>query len=769
MNEPLRYLYSESYLNKVINSSNDYPGGLLGPHLCERGLLISVFNPRARHVQIVERASGKIFDCSAVTDNGLYGALVGSDTAIDYFLRIFPYEGEPYDTEDCYNFPVQTSAKSAYLFGQGTEYSLYDVLGAHPKNIKGIDGVLFTVWAPNAARVSIVGDFNCWDGRIHQMNRVQDVGIFELFIPRLTCGELYKIEIKTHDGMLLLKSDPFGNYHQMRPDNASVITDLNHYEWSDKSWIEKRKNSNTYEEPMFIYELHPGSWRKGGEDKNQFLNYREIAPLLADYVKDMGYTHVELMGISEHPFDGSWGYQVTGYYAPTSRFGTPQDFMYFVDYMHKNGIAVILDWVPAHFPKDAHGLGRFDGTCLFEHPDPRRGEHPQWGTYIFNYGRNEVKNFLISSALFWVEKFHIDGLRVDAVASMLYLDYGRDDGNWLPNIHGGHENLEAVEFLKHLNSIMNRRNPGAVVIAEESTAWPDITKSASDGGLGFTYKWNMGWMNDFLSYMSTDPLYRKFHHDQLTFSMVYAYSEKFILVLSHDEVVYGKCSMINKMPGEGKQKFDNLRAAYGFMLGHPGRKLLFMGQDFAQYNEWNDNTELEWTLLDEDPNKKMHIFMRDLLHLYKKYPALYQQDYEPESFEWMSCDDGENSQVSFIRKSKTGEKSLLFVCNFTPVERTDFVINVPCKTVYKNVLTSNSEKYGGTGRCKNLRRSAKVKGDNWEEKLDSQAKKLQPYYINIDLAPMSVSIFEYNHTENQKEDVPNKKVKKVQPKIKTKS
>ncbi|HHZ06370.1 MAG TPA: 1,4-alpha-glucan branching protein GlgB, partial [Clostridiales bacterium] len=739
MNEPLRYLYNESYLEKVVNSCNDFPGGLLGPHITQRGLVISVFNPQARHIQIIDRNNGRVFDCSPVTDNGLYGALIGSNTTIDYFLRIFPYYGEPYDTEDIYNFPVQTTTQTGYLFGNGVNYNIYEWLGAHLKTIKGISGVLFTVWAPNAQRVSIVGNFNNWDGRMHQMNRVHDVGIFELFVPYMEAGEIYKYEIKTPEGLPILKTDPFGNYQQLRPDTASIVADLSSYSWGDNSWIEKRSTDNTFEKPMAIYEMHPGSWRKAGVNKDEFMNYRDIAPVLADYIKEMGYTHIELMGIAEHPFDGSWGYQVTGYYAPTSRYGTPEDFMYFVDYMHRNGIYVLLDWVPAHFPKDAHGLGRFDGTCLFEHPDPRRGEHPQWGTYIFNYGKSEVKNFLISNALFWVEKFHIDGLRVDAVASMLYLDYGRENGNWLPNINGGNENLEAMEFLKHLNSIMDKRNPGALVIAEESTAWANITKPPTENGLGFTYKWNMGWMNDFLSYVSTDPLYKKFQHDQLTFSMVYAYSEKFILVLSHDEVVYGKCSMLNKMPGDMPQKYSNLRTTYGFMFAHPGKKLMFMGQDYGQNDEWKDTMELDWFLLDEEPHKQMQQYVKDLLHLYKNEPAFYQQDYNEDGFEWISKDDRENSQVSFVRKTSSGKGNLLFICNFTPVERLHFPVGVPCSGVYTNIFTSDNEKYGGTGLCKSQTLTA--------QKIEHDSRD---YSIQYDMPPLSITVFKYDYVDDKK-------------------
>lgn len=738
-NGSIRELYNEYYLNQVINSSTCYPKGLLGPHLTDGGCLISAFQPGAKQMQLIEKKSGKSHDMIQVSDNGLFGVLLGSTLHIDYFFRIFPYYGDTYDTEDCYRFAEQISDQDGYLFAQGTNYEIYNALGAHETSVEDIPGTLFSVWAPNAIRVSVVGNFNNWDGRTHQMNRVQDVGIFELFVPYIFSGELYKFEIKTKEGLVALKTDPFGNFQQLRPETASVVTNLYNYQWNDYAWTENRKNSNLDNQPMSIYEVHLGSWKKGGENKDEFLNYREIAPMLADYVLDMGYTHIELMGISEHPFDGSWGYQVTGYYAPTSRFGTPEDFMYFIDHMHTKGISVLLDWVPAHFPKDAHGLGRFDGTCLFEHPDPRRGEHPQWGTYIFNYGKNEVKNFLIGSALFWVEKFHIDGLRVDAVASMLYLDYGKQDGEWLPNKYGGHENLEAIEFLKHLNSIMSKRNPGAMVIAEESTSWPYVTKPVDDGGMGFSYKWNMGWMNDFLSYISTDPLFRKGRHDQLTFSLVYTYSEKFVLVLSHDEVVYGKCSMINKMPGEGADKFSNLRAAYGFMFGHPGKKLLFMGQDFAQEKEWNDAKELDWQLLDEQEHQEMKMYMKDLLHFYRSSPALYSQDYNEDGFMWISKDDAENSQISFVRKTADGKNSLLFVCNFTPVAREGFVVGAPCGGFYKNVFCSDYKLYGGSGKFDNNKLKAK------ETPADGQ-----PFSIALDIPPLSVTVFSYRHTQPPK-------------------
>lgn len=737
--EDIKGLFNYEYLMKVINTDSVFPGGILGAHLTDRGYVVTVYNPQAEAVTVIEKRSNQRFEAQKIDEAGVFVAYLGCDVSTPYLLEINPYgEEEPYQTEDCYRFPVQTSSEDAYLFGAGTLYNVADVLGAHIKTIDGVEGTLFTVWAPNASRVSVVGDFNKWDGRMHQMNKVYNVGIFELFIPGIGEGALYKYEIKTPWGALFMKTDPFGNYQQKRPETASIVTDVNKFNWTDKQWIEKRKNTNIDTQPVAIYELHPGSWKRKGENKEDFLTYRELAPQLAEYVKEMGYTHIELMGISEHPFDGSWGYQVTGYYAPTSRFGSPEDFQYFVNYMHKQGISVILDWVPAHFPKDAHGLARFDGTPLYEHPDSRRGEHPDWGTYIFNYEKTEVCNFLIGSALFWIEKFHIDGLRVDAVASMLYLDYGKSDGQWLPNIYGGRENLEAIEFLKHLNSINSKRNPGSAIMAEESTSFAGVTANTKNNGLGFTFKWNMGWMNDFLKYMSTDPIYRCHDHNELTFSMVYATSEKFILVLSHDEVVYGKCSMINKMPGDDWQKFANLKAAYGFMFGHPGKKLLFMGQDFAQYDEWNSNKELDWFLVDEvENNKNLQQFVKALLSVYKKYPALYELDFTYDGFEWINCDDWSHSEVSFIRKPKTkGEKCLMFVCNFVPCPHEDFVIGVPCDVEYKLILNSDDVKYGGTG--------------NYIKETLVPVKKAadgRPYQVRYSIPPLSVSIFEFDYVE----------------------
>lgn len=588
-----------------------------------------------------------------------------------------------------------------YLFGQGTHYDLYNKLGAHPMTVDEEEGVYFAVWAPNAAAVSIVGDFNEWDENATPMERLEPLGIYQIFLTGIKVGDIYKYCVTAQDGKKTLKADPYGFQAELRPNNASVVADISDFKWHDSRWMKKREKFDDKKNPMFVYEVHPGSWKKHEqteEDEDGFYNYREIAHELAAYVKDMGYTHVELMGIAEHPFDGSWGYQVTNYFAPTSRHGSPEDFQYFMDYMHEHNIGVILDWVPAHFPRDAFGLAEFDGTCLYEYADPRKGEHPDWGTKVFDYGKTEVQNFLICNALFWLEHYHVDGLRVDAVASMLYLDYGREDGQWVPNIYGGNENLEAIEFFKHLNTIVKKRNPGIVMIAEESTAWPKVTDKAEYGGLDFSLKWNMGWMHDFLEYMKLDPYFRKYNHTKMNFAMVYAYSENYMLVLSHDEVVHLKCSMIEKMPGSYEDKFKNLMAGYAFMTGHPGKKLLFMGQDFGQHREWTEKRELDWFLLDKEPNRHLQTFVKELLHLYKNNKCLYEYDCYPEGFEWINADDGDRSIFSFVRHSESGKSNMLFIINFTPVERPDYRVGTTCRRKHTLVLSSDDKKFGGTGK-----------------------------------------------------------------------
>ena len=574
-----------------------------------------------------------------------------------------------------------------YLFGEGRHYQLYHKLGAHPYTYRGQDGYYFAVWAPHAAAVSLVGDFNAWNPDATPMKPVADSGIYELFVPGLGVGQLYKFAITTHTGTILFKADPYAFSAEYRPGTASVTADIRGFKWNDSKWMESRAGTDPVKAPISIYEVHLGSWKKKNRpEKDGYYTYMEAAHELADYVLEMGYTHVELMGIAEHPYDGSWGYQVTGYFAPTSRYGTPTEFMYFVNYLHKKGIGVILDWVPAHFPKDAHGLADFDGQALYEYADPRKGEHPDWGTKVFDYAKNEVSNFLIANALYWLDEYHIDGLRVDAVASMLYLDYGRQDGQWVPNKYGDNKNLEAIEFFKHLNSVIRGRKDGAIIIAEESTAWPKVTKSPEEDGLGFTFKWNMGWMHDFLEYMKLDPYFRKFNHNKMTFGITYCTSENFILVLSHDEVVHLKCSMINKMPGEYEDKFANLKVGYTFMLGHPGKKLLFMGQDFGQFHEWDEKVSLDWYLTKEPFHADLQNYVKGLLTLYHKYPALYRLDEEYDGFQWINANDGDRSIFSFIRRDETQKKNLLFICNFTPVDRDDYRVGVPKRGTYTLLL-----------------------------------------------------------------------------------
>ena len=598
-----------------------------------------------------------------------------------------------------------------YLYNNGRHYEIYEKLGAHPENHEGNDGMYFAVWAPHVSQVGVVGDFNGWDPEATPMTLLADSGIWEAFVPDLGIGELYKYAITARSGKILFKADPYAFQAEYRPQTASVTADLSGFPWKDGAWMGKRKIIDPLNEPFSIYEVHLGSWRKKNRDeKDGFYTYIEAAHELADYVLEMGYTHVELMGIAEHPYDGSWGYQVTGYFAPTSRYGTPREFMYFVDYMHKKGIGVILDWVPAHFPKDAHGLADFDGEACYEYADPRKGEHPDWGTKVFDYSKYEVDNFLIANALYWVEKFHVDGLRVDAVASMLYLDYGRSKGEWVPNQYGGNQNLEAIEFFKHLNSVIKKRGNGAIVIAEESTAWPKVTGDQEESGLGFTFKWNMGWMHDFLEYMKLDPYFRKYNHHKMTFGLTYFTSENYILVLSHDEVVHLKCSMIHKMPGLLEDKFANLKLGYTFMLGHPGKKLLFMGQDFGQFHEWDEKTSLDWYLSEEPLGKSLKNYVSDLLHLYKKYPALYEKDYDWEGFYWVNANDSERSIFSFIRYSKDHKRSLLFVLNFTPVERPDYRVGVPKRGTYTLVLDESHGLYKRGEKAPSFR-SAKTEWD----------------------------------------------------------
>ena len=725
-------LYDE-LKNGVINA----PKHLLGNHVYGDGQVSTVYRPYAEKVCVVS-PTGKNREEMECLAEGFYGFYSAKKKykGTKYRIETTYQDGTTVVTADAYAFDSQITEFDTYLFAEGKHYDVYEKFGAHPMTIDGVKGTYFAVWAPHARRVSVVGDFNMWDGALNPMQMMQTSGIYELFIPDVAPGAVYKYQILTRDGEILYKADPYGNQCQVRPDNANVVADLTGYKWKDTDWIENRKQQTRETElkkPMAIYECHLGSWKKKIEDSDfGFYTYRELAKMLCDYVKKMGYTHVELMGIAEYPFDGSWGYQVTNYYAPTSRYGSPEDFMYFVDHMHANGIGVILDWVPAHFPRDAHGLGRFDGMPLYEHPDPRRGEHPDWGTYIFDFGRNEVSNFLTANALFWVEKFHVDALRVDAVASMLYLDYGKQDGQWLPNKDGGNENYDAIELLRKINTVMEERNPGAFLIAEESTAWPKVTGPVEDDGLNFSYKWNMGWMHDFLDYMKLDPYFRRDNHHKMTFAMSYNESEKYILVLSHDEVVHLKCSMINKMPGLGIDKFRNLMAGYAFMMGHPGKKLLFMGQEFAQLREWSEERELDWFLLDNPDHKHIQNWVKKLLHIYRKNPALYELDSSWGGFEWINANDADRSIYSFIRKSKDGKNQLLFVCSFTPVARPDYRVGVPAKKTYKLILDSDSEEFGGCGR----QRPQSYKAV--EAECDGR-----PYSIAYPLEPYGVAVFRY--------------------------
>ena len=629
--------------------------------------------------------------------------------------------------------PYEIGELDQYLFGQGNHYEIYEKMGAHKVTVDGVSGVYFAVWAPHARRVAVVGDFNGWDFEANYMERQEPMGIYTCFVPGVDVGDLYKFCIETQQGKRIFKADPYANYAELRPGTASRVADISHLKWTDDAWMENRKTWDNRTNPMSIYEVHMGSWmRHPGTEDEGFYTYREFAEAITKYVKDMGYTHVELMGIAEHPFDGSWGYQVTGYYAPTSRYGTPEDFAYMINYLHRNKIGVILDWVPAHFPRDAHGLADFDGTPTYEYADPRKGEHPDWGTKIFDYGKPEVKNFLIANALFWIEHYHVDGLRVDAVASMLYLDYGKQDGQWVANKYGGNENLEAIEFFKHLNSVVLGRNHGAVMIAEESTAWPKVTGAPEDGGLGFSLKWNMGWMHDFTEYMKLDPYFRKNAHNMMTFASTYAYSENYILVLSHDEVVHLKCSMINKMPGLGFDKYANLKAGYAFMMGHPGKKLLFMGQEFAQLREWSEERELDWFLLAEPEHQAIQNWYRDLLHLYKKNKAMYELDNDPAGFEWVNADDCFRSIYSFIRHSKDNKKNLLFVLNFTPMERRDYRVGVPRRKQCRLILNSDDVQYGGKGEPRPLLYKP--------VKQECDGKK---YSFAYPLAPYGVAVFEF--------------------------
>ncbi len=691
-------------VNSIVNGECKDPHVFLGMHIVDgrgrkKNIAVRVYHPSARLIELIDVFDNAVYPLSPKYGGEIYEIIFPDRKDLfEYKLRITDQYGNCFETHDPYSFWPVISEYDIFLYSQGNHHRIFEKLGAHIMTVNNITGTLFSVWAPCAKRVSVIGGFNQWDGRRHQMRQLGASGIWELFIPLVTTGDLYKFEIKTQAGQIMAKADPYAYYAEKRPAKASVVHDIENYEWNDAGWLLDRETSDVFSSPVSIYELHLGTWSTlsdPDENGDLFLNYRTIADRLIPYIKYMGYTHIELLPVTEHPFDGSWGYQVTGYYAVTSRYGTPQDFMYLVDQCHQNSIGVILDWVPAHFPKDAHGLARFDGTAVYEHADPKQGEHPEWGTLVFNHGRNEVRNFLISNAVFWFEKYHIDGLRVDAVASMIYLDYAKKPDQWIPNKFGGNMNLEAVDFLKQLNTTVFSYFKGIMMIAEESSSWPMITKPPYMGGLGFTFKWNMGWMNDFLKYVSMDPIYRKYHHNLITFSLMYAFNENYVLVLSHDEVVHGKCSMLNKMPGDYWQKFAGLRVTYGYTYGHPGKKLLFMGSEFGQFIEWNDSKGLDWHLLDYEMHKKMQTFVRDLNTLYTGEKALYQVDFSYDGFEWIDCNDNDHSVVSFMRKGKDYHDMLIFVCNFTPAVNDNYCIGAPFDLEYQLVLNSNYEKYGG--------------------------------------------------------------------------
>ena len=677
-------------LQKAVSADCGDPHHILGMHEITKdgkaALAVRVLNPQAKAVTVVDVKKGTEFPLEKIHADGFFESVIkGRRKWFFYKLKIENHDGTVWETYDPYSFQPQISEYDAFLFAQGNHYEIYKKLGANFATVNGVEGVVFGVWAPNARRVSVIGEFNDWDARRHQMRELYSEGIWEIFIPGLKNFDRYKYEIKTTDGTTLQKQDPYGVMCELRPSTSSLVYDIYNYEWQDGEYMENIRTAEKYDRPMNIYEVHLGSWKRPADGSDRFLSYVELKDMLIPYVVEMGYTHIELLPVEEHPFDGSWGYQVTGYFAPTSRYGTPTEFMEFVDAAHRAGIGVILDWVPAHFPKDAHGLARFDGSCLYEHANPMQGEHPEWGTLIFNYGRCEVKNFLISNAIYWVENYHIDGLRVDAVSSMLYLDYGKNEGQWVPNKYGGRENLDAIEFIKHMNSVIEGAHPNVYMIAEESTSYEGITRGLNDGGLGFSLKWNMGWMNDFLDY------------NNLTFGMMYAYSERFILVLSHDEVVHGKQSMLDKQPGDLWQKFAGLRVSLGYQIGFPGKNLLFMGGEFGQFIEWNEKRPLDWFLLEYDHHRTMHQFVKDLNHLYLNEEALWIKDFSWEGFEWVDANDCTRSIYSFLRKGNSKEENLLIVCNFTPSTYFDYKTAVPFPAKWKEILNSDDLKYGGSG------------------------------------------------------------------------
>lgn len=732
MNNRLYKLMNWPKIEEIIYSECDAPHELLGPHKAGSQTLVQAFFPGAKEAAIVMEGTEEPVRMERADEDGYFAVLLPMPVkeVPVYHYVVTDGEGVSTDRGEAYRYEPLITKQDTEKFRNGIHYTVYEKLGAHPMALDGVQGTYFAVWAPGALRVSVVGDFNSWDGRVHQMRRLWDSGIFELFVPGAGPGDNYKFELKLRDGLTYLKADPYCNAAQLRPDTASVITDLYGFMWEDADFVAKRSAFQTGNVPISVYELYLGSFTKPAEGQ-EYANYRTIAEKLIPYVKEMGYTHVELMPVMEHPLDASWGYQVIGYYAPTARYGTPQDFMYFVNELHKAGIGVILDWVPAHFPRDAHGLSGFDGTCLYEHRDPRQGCHPHWGTLIYNYGRPEVSNYLIANALFWVEKYHVDGIRMDAVASMLYLDYGKGDGEWIPNLYGGKENLEAIEMIRHLNSIMKKRNAGVLTIAEESTAFPKVTDTPEEGGLGFDLKWNMGFMNDYLNYIRYDPYFRSYHHGELTFSMIYAYSERFMLVFSHDEVVHVKATMLGKMPGEREQKFAGLRLTYAYLMTHPGKKLLFMGQDLGEFDEWNENRQVEWALCSEPEHEGLARLVGDLNALYKSSPELYALDDSPQGFEWVNHIAARECYLVFARKGKKKGELLLIAANFAGISQ-EIVTGVPAPGRYKEIFNSDDARYGGTGIVNSrVKRSRQVETDD------------RPDSISVKLAPLSLSILKY--------------------------
>ncbi|MBI4684196.1 MAG: 1,4-alpha-glucan branching protein GlgB [Nitrospirae bacterium] len=725
----------KDHIKLIIKSEHWDPFIVLGMHEKEsegkKHITVRVFMPEADEAWVVDEHKKSAHKMEKINKAGFFEKeFISRKNFFKYKLRIKRFDNQTQEFYDPYSFWPVLSDFDLYLIGEGSHYKKYEKLGAHIMEINGIRGIHFAVWAPDAKRVSVVGDFNSWDGRRHQMRVLGSSGVWEIFIPGINEGEIYKFEIKSRGNHVFLKADPYAFYFEVRPKSASIVYDINRYKWSDNAWLKMRSEKNWLESPISVYEVHLGSWMRIPEEDNRSLTYREFSDRLLSHVKEMGYTHIELLPVTEHPLDASWGYQTIGYFAPTSRFGMPHDFMYFIDKCHQNNIGVILDWVPAHFPRDAHGLGNFDGTFLYEHADPRKGEQKDWGTLIFNYGRNEVKNFLISNALFWLAKYHIDGLRVDAVASMIYLDYSREDGEWVPNIFGGRENLEAIDFLKKFNEIVHQYHPGILTIAEESTAWTGVSRPTYLGGLGFSLKWNMGWMHDMLEYFSKEPVHRRYHHNNLTFGLLYAFTENFMLVLSHDEVVHGKSSLLSKMPGDIWQKFANLKLLYGFMFGHPGKKLLFMGGEFGQWDEWDHEYSIDWHLLQYEPHQKLQKYMKDINRLYLSEPSLYEIDFNYLGFEWIDFHDSEQSTISFLRRAKNSEDILIFVYNFTPVPRYDYRIGVPQSGFYKEILNSDAAVYLGS----NIGNSGGVSAED----IPSHGN---PYSINITLPPLAVVVF----------------------------